>query len=74
MVGLLSTVRYLTPTPESHQPDVVSRYLNDELMGPQYLPALKAHYRWTANGDPDHPAWAVLSAAGAPQHRIRFCP
>ena len=39
------------------------RYLNDELMGADHLSALRDHYRWTANGDQDHPAWAVLSSA-----------
>ena len=39
------------------------RYLNDELQGPKYLPALRNHYRWTVNEDPDHPAWAVLTSA-----------
>jgi hypothetical protein len=32
-------------------------------MGADHLPALRDHYRWTANGDRDHPAWAVLSSA-----------
>ena len=41
----------------------LDRYLNDELEGPKALPALRDHYRWTANGDPDHPAWAVLTSA-----------
>ena len=42
---------------------VCGRYLNDELMGPAALPALEDHYSWTVDGDPDHPAWAVLSSA-----------
>ena len=42
---------------------VLGWYLNDELMGPRYLQALEDHYRWTVSGDPDHPAWAVLSSA-----------
>ena len=41
----------------------LDRYLNDELEGPKALPALRDHYQWTANGDPDHPAWAVLTSA-----------
>jgi len=40
-------------------PALLAWYLNDEL--PQsYMPRLKAHQRWTAEEDPNHPTWVVL--------------
>jgi hypothetical protein len=40
-------------------PALLAWYLNDELPEP-YLPRLEAHYEWTKEEDPNHPAWAVL--------------
>ena len=55
---------FASPRRNGSKPTIgLHRYLNDELMGAAYLPALQDHYRWTADGDADHPAWAVLSSA-----------
>jgi hypothetical protein len=43
-------------------PALLGWYLNDEL-NLVWMEELEAHYRWTAAGDPDHVAWAVLYEA-----------
>ena len=36
--------------------------INDELK-PDWIPDLQAHYQWTQQMDPNHPAWSVLFEA-----------
>jgi hypothetical protein len=43
-------------------PALLGWYINDELK-PEWVPDLEAHYQWTKETDPNHPAWSVLFEA-----------
>jgi hypothetical protein len=43
-------------------PATLGWYINDELK-PEWIPDLEAHYKWTAETDPNHPAWSVVYEA-----------
>lgn len=53
-------------------PALLAWYLNDELPV-AYRPRLTAHYRWTAQEDPDHPAWAVLYQVNEMERYLGTC-
>lgn len=50
-------------------PALIAWYINDEL-GLDWLPRVKAHYRWVEELDPHHPSWAVLYQVDQIPHHV----